>query len=180
MRARLGSLLLSLSAVIACHRRPRALPSTTSAPVAAAVVQEQSVDDAPTSNDDLLPGNMTAFGLPMPTVAREHLVTDSMKMFRVEAPMSRVMRYLEQRLEVHDADIHPLAALIHRGIVRNVQTNFIVDVGVRDEGDRTLVTVWNRTPAPVAADATPRSLDDGLRAVGIDPATGQYAPEYNR
>ncbi len=180
MRARFGSLLLSLSAVVACHRRPREAPAPAAAPVAAAVVREQSVDDATPANDDLLPGSMSAFGLAMPTVAREHLTTDSMKMFRVEAPMPRVMRYLEQRLEVHDADIQPLAALIRRGIVRNVQSNFIVDVGVRDEGDRTLVTIWNRTPAPVAADATPRSLDDGLRAVGIDPSTGQYAPEYNR
>ncbi len=180
MGTRLGSILLLLSAVVACHRRPRATPSASAAPVAAAVVQEQSLDDAPPSNDDLLPGSLSAFGLAMPTVSREHLATDSMKTFRVEAPMPRVMRYLEQRLEMRDADIHPLAALIHRGIVRNVQSNFVVDVGVRDEGDRTLVTVWNRTPAPVAADATPRSLDDGLRAVGIDPATGQYAPEYNR
>ena len=115
----------------------------------------------------------------MPTVTQERLGTDDMKMFRVDAPMPRVMRYLEQRLEVHDADIHPLAAVIHRAIVRGVRSNLVVDVGVRDEGDRTLVTVWNRTPPP-SATATPPTVDEGLRAVGVDPRTGQYAPEFNR
>lgn len=180
MRSRYGSLLLALSAVVACRRQPRTAPAPAAAPVVAAVVQEQSSDDAPPANDDLLPGSLNAFGLTLPTVTHEHLTGDGMKMFKVDAPMPRVMRYLEQRLEVRDADIHPLAAMIHRAIVRNVQSNFIVDVGVRDEGDRTLVTIWNRTPAPVSPDAAPRSMSDSLRAVGIDPATGQYSPEYNR
>ena len=105
--------------------------------------------------------------------------TDDMKIFRVDAAMPLVMRYLEQRLEVHEADIHPLAAVIHRAIVRGVHSNLIVDVGVRDEGDRTMVTVWNRTPSPVVTNV-PRSLEDGLREVGFNPATGQYAPEFNR
>lgn len=177
MRARVASALLSLSTVAACHRRPRTPPPPAAVPVVAAVVREQTVDDAPPASDDLLPGSISAFGLPMPTVAREHLASDGMKAFRIEASMPRVMRYLEQRLEMHDADIHPLAAMIHRAIVRGVQSNLIVDVGVRDEGDRTLVTVWNRTPAPAAP---PRSAEDSLRAVGIDPATGQFSPEYNR
>lgn len=179
MLSRYGCLLLALSAVAACRRRPRAVPAPA-APVVAAVVQERSTDDAPPPTDDLLPGSLNAFGLTLPSVAHEHLNADGMKMFKVDAPMPRVMRYLEQRLEFRDADVHPLAAMIHRAIVRNIQTNFVVDVGVRDEGERTLVTVWNRTPTPVAPDAAPRSLSDGLRAAGIDPATGQYAPEFNR
>jgi hypothetical protein len=176
MRPRLSS-LLPLLALAACHRRPRA--SQPPAAVPAAVVEEHAVEDAPPSNDDLLPGNLNAFGLPMPTVTQERLAADDMKIFRVDAPMPRVMRYLEQRLEMHDADIHPLAAVIHRAIVRGVQSNLIVDVGVRDEGDRTMVTVWNRTPPP-SATATPVTPEQGLRAVGVDPATGQYAPELNR
>lgn len=177
MRPRLSS-VLPLLALAACHRRPRASePPPPSVP--AAVVEQRAVEEPPATHDDLLPGSLNAFGLPMPTVTRERLATDDMKMFRVDAPMPRVMRYLEQRLEVHDADIHPLAAVIHRAIVRGVQSNLIVDVGVRDEGDRTLVTVWNRTPPPAAASA-PRSLEEGLRAVGVDPTTGQYAPEFNR
>ncbi|MDB4928065.1 MAG: hypothetical protein JWM10_549 [Myxococcaceae bacterium] len=176
MRLRYAS-LLPLVALAACHRRPRAPEPPAAVP--AAVVEVRTVDDAPAANDDLLPGNLNAFGLPMPTVTQERLAVDDMKVFRVDAPMPRVMRYLEQRLEVHDADIHPLAALIHRAIVRGVRSNLIVDVGVRDEGDRTMVTVWNRTPPP-AAIAAPITPEQGLRAVGVDPATGQYAPELNR
>nr|MBK7065540.1 hypothetical protein [Deltaproteobacteria bacterium] len=170
--------VVALLALAACHRRPRA-PQPPAPAVPAEVVEERVVEEAPAATDDLLPGTLNAFGLPMPTVTQERLVTGDMKIFRVDAPMPRVMRYLEQRLEVHNADIHPLAAVIHRAIVRGVQSNLIVDVGVRDEGDRTMVTVWNRTPPP-AATAAPRTLDEGLRAVGFDPATGQYAPEFNR
>lgn len=177
MRSRF-SRVLPLLALAACHRRQRLpQPPAPQAPQPAAI-EAQATADVPAPTDDLLPGSLNAFGLPMPTVARERLSTDDMKMFRVDAPMSRVMRYLEQRLEVHETDIHPLAAVIHRAIVRGVQSNLVIDVGVRDEGDRTLVTVWNRTPP--APPARPPTLDEGLRAVGVDPATGQYAPEFNR
>jgi hypothetical protein len=176
MRQSIAS-LLPLLALAACHRHPR--DSQPPATVPAAVVEVREVEDARSPSDDLLPGNLNAFGLPMPTVTQERLAVDDMKIFRVDAPMPRVMRYLEQRLEVHDADIHPLAAVIHRAIVRGVQSNLIVDVGVRDEGDRTMVTVWNRTPPP-SANAAPTTPEQGLRAVGVDPATGQYAPEFNR
>ena len=177
MRLRLLS-AVALLALAACHRRPRD-PAPTPPAAPAPTLTERVVDDAPATSDDLLPGALVAFGLPMPTVTQERLGTDDMKIFRVDAPMPRVMRYLEQRLEVHEADIHPLAAVIHRAIVRGVQSNLIVDVGVRDEGDRTMVTVWNRTPPPPSANA-PRTLDEGLRAVGFDPATGRYSPEFNR
>ncbi len=177
MRLRLPS-AVALLTLAACHRRSRE-PAPPPPAVPAATLEGRVVDDAPPPGDDLLPGALVAFGLPMPTVTQERLGTDDMKIFRVDAPMPRVMRYLEQRLEVHEADIHPLAAVIHRAIVRGVQSNLIVDVGVRDEGDRTMVTVWNRTPPPPSANA-PRTLDEGLRAVGFDPATGQYAPAFNR
>lgn len=177
MRLRFAS-VLPLLALAACHRRPRA-PDVPSVPVPAEVVEVPTVEEAQPVNSDLLPGTLSAFGLPMPTVTQQRLATDDMKIFRVDAAMPLVMRYLEQRLEVHEADIHPLAAVIHRGVVRGVHSNLIVDVGVRDEGDRTMVTVWNRTPPPAMTTA-PRSLEDGLREVGFNPATGQYAPEFNR
>ncbi len=170
--------LLPLLSLLACHGRART-GGVAPAAVPAALLEVRSVEEAPTTSDDLLPGALSAFGLPMPTVTQERLNSSDMKMFRVNAPMPLVMRYLEQRLEVHDADIHPLAAVIHRAIVRGVQSNLIVDVGVRDEGDRTMVTVWNRAPPPPSTSAPP-TLDDGLRAVGFDPSTGQYAPEFNR
>ena len=177
MRDRFWS-VLPLLTLMGCHRHSGA-PDAASPAVSISLADERELEDAPGFSDDLLPGRLIAFGLPLPTVALERMAADDMKVYRVAAPMPRVMRYLEQHLEVHDADIHPLAAVIHRAIVRGVRVNLIVDVGVRDEGDRTMVTVWNRTPPPTP-DASSRTLNDGLRAVGIDPATGQFAPEFNR
>ena len=177
MRLRLLS-VLSLLGLLSCHRRPRASQPAPAA-VTEAVVEARPTEDAPAPSGDLLPGSLVAFGLPLPTVTQERFSSEGMKVFRVDAAMPRVMRYLEQRLEMHDADIHPLAAVIRRAIVRGAPTSLVVDVGVRDEGDRTMVTVWNRTPTPAPTSA-PGTLNEGLRSVGIDPATGQYAPEFNR
>jgi hypothetical protein len=170
--------VLPLLAMAAC-RRTRAPQPPASATVPAVVAEVRDVEDAPRANNDLLPGPLNAFGLRMPMASTAGLSSSDMKMFRVEAPMPRVMRYLEHRLDVHNADIHPLAAVIHHATVRGTESNMVVDVGVRDEGDRTLVTVWNRTSPPAPSGAPP-GVADGLRAVGIDPATGQYAPELNR
>jgi len=44
-----------------------------------------------------------------------------------------------------------------------------------DEGDRTLVTLWNRSQAPLP----PRSADEGFRAAGFDPATRRPTGQNN-
>jgi hypothetical protein len=89
--------------------------------------------------------------------------------------MTRVMRYLQTHLSFQNADIHPLGALLRNARPPNSATEFVVDVGVRDEGDRTLVTVWNRTPM----DARPMTLEQGVRAAGLDPHTGRALPQYD-
>lgn len=126
---------------------------------------------------ELEPGTLRAFGLVMPVGTVERLVTPSSKIFYVQAPMPKVMRYLQRRLEITHADIRPLGAMIRNARVKTAPggTPVIVDVGVRDEGDRTLVTVWNRTVVP----APPRSMAEGLRAAGFDPRTGRPLPENN-
>ncbi len=128
---------------------------------------------------DLEPGTIRAYGLLMPVGTVERLVTDATKIYYVQAPMPRVMRYLQRRLEITTGDIHPLGAMIRNARVRTTPDgqSIFLDVGVRDEGDRTLVTLWDRTPVPAAQG---RSLDDSLRAAGIDPQTRRPAGTNNR
>lgn len=147
------------------------------APVAAAAVEAA----APAEEADpyrLLPGPESAFGLRMPMLSSPRLQNPSMKMFMVEAPMPRVMQYLQERLRIQTADIHPLAAMIRGAQVLEADVGLVVDVGVRDEGDRTVVTVWNRTAPPENVGAT-RTVEDALRGSGIDPRTGRALPEWN-
>lgn len=127
--------------------------------------------------DDLQPGTVRAFGLLMPVGTVERISTSDSRMFYVQAPMSRVMRYLQRRLEFVTAEIHPLGAMVRNARVRAAPAGerFILDVGVRDEGERTMVSIWNRTPVTVP----PRSLDEGFRAAGFDPRTGRPLPENN-
>lgn len=121
---------------------------------------------------DLVPGSIRAFGLVMPIGTSEHLADPSMKMFYVSAPMSRVMRYLQRRLTITDGDIRPLGALIRRARVKFTPPgqSLFVDVGLRDEGDRTFVTIWNR---PALPPGPPVSTGESLRMAGFDPDSGR-------
>lgn len=175
---RLRVALCVAAALPACRRRARPIVQPAmSVPVTAAVEPAAALGEDADPNR-LLPGPETAFGLRMPVRASSRLQGPAMKMFVVDAPMPRVMQYLQERLRIQTANILPLAAMIRGAQVVEAEVGLVVDVGVRDEGDRTLVTVWNRTPPPEAA-AVHRSLDEGLRAVGIDPRTGRPLPEFN-
>jgi len=161
-----------------CRRRSRPVAQPAmSAPViaapAAAVPAEEPVDP-----QRLLPGSESAFGLRMPMRSAPRMQSGGMKMFLVEAPMHRVMAYLQERLRIQTADIHPLAAMVRGAQVTESDVQLVVDVGVRDEGDRTLVTVWNRSVVQGSA-VQARTLDEGLRSAGIDPRTGHALPDYN-
>lgn len=176
--ARWATLLCLAAELSACRRRPRPIvqPAMT-APVAASLgAAAAPVEEADPSR--LLPGPESAFGLRMPMLSSPRLQNQTMKMFMVEAPMPRVMQYLQERLRIYTADIHPLAAMIRGAQVVEGDDGLVVDVGVRDEGDRTVVTVWNRTPPPQNTGVT-RTLDEALRGSGIDPRTGLPLPDWN-
>lgn len=161
-----------------CRRRPRPVVQpavAVPAPVAQAAAPPA---EEPADPNRLLPGNESAFGLRMPVRSAQRMQSPTMKMFMVEAPMHRVMAYLQERLRIQTADIHPLAAMVRNAQVTEADVRLVVDVGVRDEGDRTLVTVWNRSVVAVPGGTT-RTLDEGLRGAGIDPRTGRALPEYN-
>lgn len=176
MRASPFVLVIAFGALGGCRRarRPPPPPAIPTVPhqVAAPPVEEPRVDP-----EELLPGTSQAFGLALPVNTAVRFEDSETRMYHVNAQMPRVMRYLQQRLEFATADIQPLGALIRHARLRDNDAATVVDVGVRDEGDRTLVTVWNRTPVP---QAQPRSMEDALRAAGIDPQTHQMNPRYNR
>jgi hypothetical protein len=140
--------------------------------VAETPIEEQRLDP-----DELLPGSARAFGLTLPVNTAVRYESEETRMYHINAQMPRVMRYLQQRLEFATADIQPLGAMIRNAHLREAEGSSVFDVGVRDEGDRTLVTVWNRTPVPQPQQ---RSLDDALRAAGIDPSTRRTEARYNR
>lgn len=171
--SRTAVVVLAALAVVGCRRRNR-VPQT-SPPSVAAVVAAPAPAPPPAPRpdpDELLPGDRTAFGLVMPLGATPLIETSSSRMFTIVAPMNKVMRYLQQRLVFHQGDVHPLGAMIRGARVSGAGVAFVVDVGVRDEGNTTLVTVWNRTPAaPV-----PGSNADAYRAAGVDPRTGRQDP----
>lgn len=176
MRPSLFVIVLALSALVACRRSRRvAVPPPTP------VLTRQPVAPVPeeprTESDELLPGTALAFGLALPVNTAVRFENSETRMYHVYAQMPRVMRYLQQRLEFATADIQPLGAMIRHARLRDNVVAIVVDVGVRDEGDRTLVTVWNRTFIP---QAQPRSMEDALRAAGIDPQTHRALPRYNR
>jgi hypothetical protein len=98
-------------------------------------------------------------------------------MFHVAARMPQVMRYLQRRLEYTQADIQPLGAMIRGARLRDSDTATVLDIGVRDEGDKTLLTLWNRTPLP---SAPTRTMEEALQAAGYDPQTRRLQPRYNR
>jgi hypothetical protein len=171
------SLLVTLATLLAASscesRRPRAaeLPLPPAPTPIDVVVPENS------ASTELEPGTLRAYGLLMPVGTVERLVTTNSKIFYVQAPMPRVMRYLQRRLEITTADIHPLGAMVRNARIRTApgSTPLFVDVGVRDEGDRTVVTVWNRTALP----APNRSMSEGLRNAGFDPQTGRPLSSNN-
>jgi hypothetical protein len=166
------------ASALGCRRRARpVVQPAMSAPMIAEPAAAPPVEE-PADPQRLLPGNESAFGLRMPMRSAPRMQSGSMKMFLVEAPMHRVMAYLQERLRIQTADIHPLAAMVRGAQVTEADVRLVVDVGVRDEGDRTVVTVWNRSVAQGAAVQT-RTLDEGLRNAGIDPRTGRALPEYN-
>ncbi len=172
---RLAILALLVVPLGACrkHRRaPPAPPAVVAQVAAAAAPVEETVDP-----DELLPGPTAAFGLSLPLSTQVRFESNETRMYYIPAEMPRVMRYLQQHLDYTTADIHPLGAMIRNARLREHDDSKIFDVGVRDEGTRTLVTLWDRTPIPQVA---PRSMDDALRAAGIDPTTRQTMPRYNR
>ncbi len=169
-------LFVNVGALGGCRRARQATPPP-SIPATAPQVIAPSTQEVRVDPDELLPGTSQAFGLPLPVNTAVRFEDSETRMYHVNAQMPRVMRYLQQRLEFATADIQPLGALIRHARLRDTDAATVVDVGVRDEGDRTLVTVWNRTPIP---QAQPRTMEDALRAAGIDPQTHQVDPRYNR
>ena len=164
--------------------RSRASTTTVEDPWAQAPAASPRVVDAGTEGTpsravagELLPGTLRAFGVLMPVGTTEVLNTDNERMFYVQAPMAAVMRYLQARVEIVNGEIHPLGAFVRNAHVQqtNATENFTVDLGVRDEGDRTLVTLWNRSQAALP----PRSTDEGFRAAGFDPATRRPTGQNN-
>ncbi len=155
----------------ACGRRdPLVIEAGTvvaPASVDAAVEDVETVDPS-----DLAPGDVRVFGLLLPLGTQQHLEEPGMKMFYVSAPMNRVMRYLQRRLEVTNGDIRPLGAFIRRARVRFTPPGqaLFVDVGLRDEGDRTFLTVWNRPALPIAM---PLTTAESLVRAGFDPDSGR-------
>ena len=173
---RLAVFVCAGGALVGCRRHRRAPPPPTivalQSSIAEAQPEEQRIDP-----DELLPGNARAFGLTLPVNTAVRFESDETRMYHVNAQMPRVMRYLQQRLEFATADIQPLGAMIRNAHLREPEGPTVFDVGVRDEGDRTLVTLWSRTPVP---QPQTRSMADALRAAGIDPRTGRTEPRFNR
>jgi len=171
-RCRSGVGVALVAVVIAGCERP-AQRAARDAAVVTESAADASVSDAETVDPfDLAPGSIRAFGVVMPIGTSEHLSEPTMKMFYIGAPMNRVMRYLQRRLVITDGDIRPLGAMIRRARVKFTppgQTLF-VDVGLRDEGDRTFVTMWNR---PALPPAPPIGTAESLRMAGFDPDSGR-------
>ncbi len=181
MTPRVDVMVAALGAVFGVVGCRRHTVAPTAGPVAIEMASVAPALVAPTlqplSPQDLLPGEIVAFGLTMPIGTLPRFAGPESRIYYVDASMTRVMRYLQRRLVFSDGDIHPLGAILRGARVAETGPNaaIVVDVGVRDEGERTLVTVWNRTPsAPPAA-----TIEDGLRAAGVDPRTGQALPQYN-
>lgn len=169
--------MIAFGVVSGCRRTRRVAPPPRVVVAQRIIPVGASMEEARIDPDELLPGDAQAFGLPLPVNTAVRFEDTETRMYHVNAQMPRVMRYLQQRLEYATADIQPLGAMIRHARLRDNDASTVVDVGVRDEGDRTLVTVWNRTPIP---QTQPRSLDDALRAAGIDPQTHRLDPRYNR
>ncbi len=131
-----------------------------------------SVDVENIDPSDLVPGSIRSYGVLMPLGTQLHHEEPGMQMFYVSAPMNRVMRYMQRRLIITNGDIRPLGAFVRRARVRYSQPGqaLFVDMGLRDEGDRTFVTVWNR---PALAPPLPMSTADSLRRAGFDPDSGR-------
>lgn len=170
-------LALALFAASGCRRRRPPPPAAPLAPVAPQTSAPSPATAEPIDPEDLLPGELVAFGLPLPTATIDRIASSELRMFYVPARMPRVMRYLERRLEFSIADIQPLGAMIRGARLRENDGPIVLDVGVRDEGDRTLVTLWNRTP--VVGGPT-RTLNEALQAAGYDPQTRRLQHRYNR
>jgi hypothetical protein len=180
MFSRAWMVCVLLGASAACHRKRR-LPAVAQPSIAPTTVEAATQSATPEENvidpDELLPGTSHAFGLTLPSNTAIAFENEGTKMYYVRAQMPRVMRYLQQRVSYVSSDIQPLGAFIRAARPNEIETELIVDIGVRDEGDRTLITLWNRTPPPPAPT---RSLEEGLRATGIDPVTRRFEPRYNR
>lgn len=177
MRATALLLALALLGAPACRRKRRPAPTpqaTTAAPAAAPAAAEEV---EPVDPDELLPGSTVAFGLTLPASSISRVSTDETRMYYVPARMPQVMRYLQRRLDFGNADIQPLGAMIRGARLHASDASTVLDIGVRDEGDKTFLTLWNRTPV---VGAPQRSVEDGLRAAGYDPQTRRLQDRYNR
>lgn len=165
-----GACVVLMGATVGCDRRP---PTRVDVAVAVEPTVDASVADVESIDpNDLAPGSIRSFGVVMPMGTSEHLSEPAMQMFYVSAPMNRVMRYLQRRLIITDGDIRPLGAMIRRARVKFTPPGqaLFVDVGVRDEGDRTFVTMWNRPALPPGPAI---STGESLRIAGFDPDSGR-------
>ncbi|MFO0602125.1 MAG: hypothetical protein U0324_03070 [Polyangiales bacterium] len=176
--APLALALAALAAGAGCRRRRApAPPPPPAAPASAEPAPAPPTEPEPVDPDELLPGSAVAYGLTLPASTIDRVSTDEVRMFYVPARMPQVMRYLQRRLEFSNGDIQPLGAMIRGARLRDSDAATVLDVGVRDEGDKTLLTLWNRTPV---VGAPSRTMDEALRAAGYDPQTRQLQSRYNR
>ena len=144
MRAAPLLLALTLLSAPACRRkrRPAPAPQTPAAvaPTTAAAAPEEL---EPVDPDELLPGSSVAFGLTLPASTIQRVSTDEARMYYVPARMPQVMRYLQRRLDFSNANIQPLGAMIRGARLHESDAPTVLDIGVRDEGDKTFLTLWN-------------------------------------
>jgi hypothetical protein len=175
-RRRTAALALAALLAGACTPRRRSQPEPMMPPP---LRMHDSAVSAPPATDELVPGTERVFGLLIPTAARPRAGDAAQRIFDVYASPGAVIRYLQSRLEIVTTDyLGPTGAMIRAAHVRASPAgeSWTVDAGVRAEGDHALLLLTNRTVGP----ATPRSLEDGLRASGIDPRTHQPLPANNR
>ena len=168
--------LLGPLAGVGCTRRRRPPPAPTAPPPAPADPEPGDPPEpaAPLAADDLLPGSILAFGLPMPQGSTVRFSSPALQVYHLPASMPRVMRYLERHLAVRSAEVMALGAMLRGARMREGSSTSLLDVGVRDEGGVCTVTVWDRTPPPVppmppGGERSP----EVIRQQGIDPATGR-------
>ncbi|MBL8601860.1 MAG: hypothetical protein JNK72_08050 [Myxococcales bacterium] len=152
----MAALVLTSAFGAACRRprRPRPAPAPVAAPAAPVAEAEPVEDEAPRDPDELMVGPDQAFGLPVPLGASLRHESPAMKLYDVPASAPRVLRFLERRLTVRSAEVGALGSFLRGARLREGEGRGVFDVGVRDEGGHTQLSVWDRT-APLPAPAPP-------------------------